>query len=1512
MSHVATYNRASRALHALPFALLLTAACSGGKVTGAVACSADATKGACGQGQVCINGSCVDELTARCSNMAKDGDETGIDCGGSCGPCGTGGGCTGNDDCQSGVCSGSSCRAPSCDDDVTNGSESDTDCGGTCSPCGDGATCELGADCASGACILGVCTPPACDDGVTNGYETSVDCGGPVCAQCQNPTDPCELPSDCASGVCDPETNLCAAATCDDNVENGDETAVDCGGSCPEGCAVELPCEDDGDCQSNVCQQNICRDATCGDGSKNGSETDVDCGGSACAACGDGDACQLPGDCASRVCASDICQSATCADAVQNQNETGVDCGGSCTACPDGEPCREAGDCQSTSCIEETCRPATCTNGATDGNETDVDCGGDCAACAPGETCNDDADCQSGLCDGTVCATPSCTDGVQNGGETGADCGFVACATGCPVGGGCDTDYDCALLMCDPASHTCSAASCTDQRLNGDETGTDCGGSCPACPVGQPCVDGDDCQSGVCASTTNTCASPSCSDTVRNGDETALDCGGSCVTEGKTCPVGSACNAPADCASGQCIANMCVATHCTNATADANETDVDCGGPECPPCAPGKDCDVDSDCTSGVCDGSSCAEPSCADGVRNGDELGVDCGASCPAGCDTGTPCAEPDDCLSGVCANTLCQAPSCGDGVKNGTEVCDGGDLDGQTCAGLSLGSGQLGCSAGCASFDTSQCGVGCTDSAECSGGQVCLEGFCQCGAYQELCDGQCVTTQTDPYDCGTCGNDCVAQGKVCSAGRCMGGCLAPLVACGGRCVDPKTDNANCGGCGNDCTSASEVCHNGSCIPGKTSVAPDKCEGGGPPIVLNTGSSTPVPDDQSCTGDLASVSFRWAMCSCKDISTKPVFTDSYNSSVGPYDPICEGTGITGVPAVRCTSHASCALVGSDVDGDGLRTCAGGLGAGVGANGVYYNNQLTRVWGTLWWENASPTSNLATATVRQNLQCGGDLPGTVHVMGDAYVAGDVDAAGHVSDDLFTSASSTVNPSLTVGGDVDKTASPLDVVEPCDCASDQLVNVVGIVDAHACTGGGTGHAKCATDQAVNDNYVAQVSPDIFGSAGDGTGGRLDLSCGLYYFTEIKDGNDPITINVSGRAAIFVEGNIEVKNLILQLGDTAELDVFVKGSVCVTSFRYGSPNFPARARIYIGGGSGGATGPGGSGLGCTSSGGSTSDDAVYMPQTATIAGNMYAPWGTFDISQDLLMYGGVFVGNFNTPQSTTIHYDTAVIDAGLSCSSCGDGIVDAGEQCDGNALGGNTCLTVPGNFAGGVLACKPNCTFDTSGCFNCGNGVREAAEQCDPGDTNDGNPPPDFGTPPLTCQDLGFTSGTITTCKNDCTVDTSGCSHDTVCGDGVRQGTEECDPGDTSDSDPPPDFGTTPRTCQEEGYAGGTITTCNADCTVNTGSCYKCGDGVKNGGEDCDGADLGNVTCEDLSQPAGTLSCKADCTYDTSGCGGCTSCRDCNNQACVNGACGACTTSADCCAPLQCFFGTCTLF
>ncbi|HVJ19481.1 MAG TPA: discoidin domain-containing protein [Polyangiaceae bacterium] len=73
---------------------------------------------------------------------------------------------------------------------------------------------------------------PTCSDGIKNGTETDVDCGGATCSKCAN-SKVCASASDCSSGYCGPNGLCAAAASCTDGVQNGTETGVDCGGSCP-------------------------------------------------------------------------------------------------------------------------------------------------------------------------------------------------------------------------------------------------------------------------------------------------------------------------------------------------------------------------------------------------------------------------------------------------------------------------------------------------------------------------------------------------------------------------------------------------------------------------------------------------------------------------------------------------------------------------------------------------------------------------------------------------------------------------------------------------------------------------------------------------------------------------------------------------------------------------------------------------------------------------------------------------------------------------------------------------------------------------------------------------------------------------------------------------------------------------------------------------------------------------------------------------------------------------------
>ena len=52
------------------------------------------------------------------------------------------------------------------------------------------------------------------------------------------------------------------------------------------------------------------------------------------------------------------------------------------------------------------------------------------------------------------------------------------------------------------------------------------------------------------------------------------------------------------------------------------------------------------------------------------------------------------------------------------------------------------------------------------------------------------------------------------------------------------------------------------------------------------------------------------------------------------------------------------------------------------------------------------------------------------------------------------------------------------------------------------------------------------------------------------------------------------------------------------------------------------------------------------------------------------------------------------------SGQQQTGCGNGILEAPEQCDGDDFGGQTCAS--NGFEQGQLACTPECQLDTSGC------------------------------------------------------------------------------------------------------------------------------------------------------------------------------------------------------------------
>ena len=432
----------------------------------------------------------------------------------------------------------------------------------------------------------------------------------------------CTLETGLESATCEKEGVVSEDGTrrCEQGywVQLGDASGMNPDGG-PSGNEPGEPCTSDAQCRSGVCEKEKCAEPTCEDETRNGGESDIDCGTETCGLCENGDRCVENDNCESGTCNGGRCTEASCSDGIENGDETDKDCGGlKCMKrCPAGKKCIEHRDCQSGRCNESSklCASASCNDGIENGTETDVDCGGpNCKACKLQQVCASNDDCSCGGAKGCenaickekqggggikICQSVACSDGKLNGEETATDCGGAQCP-GCSAGEPCNMDRDCASNKCG-MDNKCEEPTCDDMTQNQDESDTDCGGgTCDKCKPGRSCNSPSDCQSGICK-TDNTCAQPSCMDQTKNGEETETDCGGS------TCPgcaIGQDCDDDGDCKSDKCSGGKCVRS-CKDGTKNGNESDVDCGG-ECKPCVAGKSCNGNRDCESSWCKRSTC------------------------------------------------------------------------------------------------------------------------------------------------------------------------------------------------------------------------------------------------------------------------------------------------------------------------------------------------------------------------------------------------------------------------------------------------------------------------------------------------------------------------------------------------------------------------------------------------------------------------------------------------------------------------------------------------------------------------------------------------------------------------------------------------------------------------------------------------------------------------------------------------------------------------------------------
>src|SRR5215470_9173793 len=107
--------------------------------------------------------------------------------------------------------------------------------------------------------------PASCMDQVQNGSETDVDCGGecPPCAVGLK----CNVNSDCESGICSPTTRKCLAAPTATATATSTVTATQTSSATPTNTPTPQPkgstCTDAGQCVSGNCVDTVCCDTAC-------------------------------------------------------------------------------------------------------------------------------------------------------------------------------------------------------------------------------------------------------------------------------------------------------------------------------------------------------------------------------------------------------------------------------------------------------------------------------------------------------------------------------------------------------------------------------------------------------------------------------------------------------------------------------------------------------------------------------------------------------------------------------------------------------------------------------------------------------------------------------------------------------------------------------------------------------------------------------------------------------------------------------------------------------------------------------------------------------------------------------------------------------------------------------------------------------------------------------------------------------------------------------------------------
>ncbi len=247
------------------------------------------------------------------------------------------------------------------------------------------------------------------------------------------------------------------------------------------------------------------------------------------------------------------------------------------------------------------------------------------------------------------------------------------------------------------------------------------------------------------------------------------------------------------------------------------------------------------------------------------------------------------------------------------------------------------------------------------------------------------------------------------------------------------------------------------------------------------------------------------------------------------------------------------------------------------------------------------------------------MPSDVTVGASAYIGGDVRLRS-----LTIPAGGALNlPSGKVlavdGGSFQVNRGPVPQIAPSwACAAlAEVDDVENLVANHA---------------SLNHNALRDPLPPLSPEAlvdFSGDAPPVELPCGRFYLAAIR-GTGLARIQVRGRAALFVGGDVDVGRLEISLDAGAELDLFITGGLLARQrLVLGDPAEPWRLRVYVGG------------------------DFSELPPDNALAGQFFAPRAQLNQSPDVDLRGALLVESLISSGNLGVHYDPRVRELANAC-------------------------------------------------------------------------------------------------------------------------------------------------------------------------------------------------------------------------------------------------------------------